>query len=277
MSSSDEPNLKAFVKILNFMKELANAFGTEFPQVAKYYALCKKTTMDNTTAINKQNGIFSAYCESNKDAIKNANASALSEACGSGIPCLSDDKWLTCRRGHRHAVESGSNTWGWYLDKTEDSLQESISHEVVNPTISELLYCLNKEYNLVLNKCKELEVESQGWGYHKRIRVKLLRALDDTKEYGSKLQEYIKRLKTLNIVGLYFVRDDSKIKMLKILHKKEKLVVDSTLGIYCAHISYRVHQIMYKHGYISQSLYADIKSQMKRLKRKTLHFMKQNM
>ena len=80
MSSSDEPNLKAFVKILNFMKELANAFGTEFPQVAKYYALCKKTTMDNTTAINKQNGIFSAYCESNKDAIKNANASALSEA-----------------------------------------------------------------------------------------------------------------------------------------------------------------------------------------------------
>ena len=75
MSSSDdnvqEPNFKAFDKIQKFLRALKESFGDEFPEVTKYYYLCKKINFDNHKAIHFQNKIFSDYCEQNKEAIKN--------------------------------------------------------------------------------------------------------------------------------------------------------------------------------------------------------------
>ena len=149
-------------------------------------------------------------------------------------------------------------------------------HEVINPTISELHYYLDKEYNLVLDECEDLDVELGIHDYGETYRS-IKSRLIGTEKYACKLERYIELLRTLYMIGLYFVRKGISLIYEILYNKKEKLDVDSTLGIYCIHISYRVHQIMYKHGYISPSLYADIKSQMKSLKRRTLHFMKQNM
>ena len=67
---TDQVNTKAFPKILSFLKELKDAFGDKFPELAKYYNLCKKTTFDNSFAINKQAQLFKDYCLKNQAAIK---------------------------------------------------------------------------------------------------------------------------------------------------------------------------------------------------------------
>ena len=86
MSTSDEPNFKAFGKILLFMKDLNSAFGSEYPDVAKYYTLCKKTTYDNHTAINKQNQLFADYCSCNQEAIKVGDLTQLTDTTISYTP-----------------------------------------------------------------------------------------------------------------------------------------------------------------------------------------------
>jgi hypothetical protein len=78
--SADEPNLKAFGKILSFMRDLNSAFGNDHPDVNKYYTLCKKTTFDNTKAITKQVSIFYDYCNLNKGAIKQSSMKDLCDA-----------------------------------------------------------------------------------------------------------------------------------------------------------------------------------------------------
>lgn len=79
MEASDhsEPNFKAFSKILNFMRELKEAFGTEFPQVVKYYSLCKKTGLDKHNLLNKHIKIFGNYCVDNSEAIHTSDLSLL--------------------------------------------------------------------------------------------------------------------------------------------------------------------------------------------------------
>lgn len=80
MSSESEPNFKAFSKILSFMNALNECFCNDFPEVTKYYSLCKKTTLDNHKAIHKQNQIFSEYLLLNKDCIKSGELGKLSDA-----------------------------------------------------------------------------------------------------------------------------------------------------------------------------------------------------
>ena len=66
----EEPNFKAFDKIQKFLRAMKESFGAEYPQVAKYYALCKKINFDNHTAIRRQTKVFGDYCMNNKEAIK---------------------------------------------------------------------------------------------------------------------------------------------------------------------------------------------------------------
>ena len=73
----DEPNFKAFSKILCFVKELKECFGDKFPPVVKYYALCKKTSISNHAAIHKQVNIFGDYCFRNIEAIKGEHLESL--------------------------------------------------------------------------------------------------------------------------------------------------------------------------------------------------------
>ena len=77
MSSVDEPNFKAFSKILCFIKELKECFGDKFPSVAKYYTLCKKTNISNHAAIYKHVNIFGDYCSRNIEAIKGEQLESL--------------------------------------------------------------------------------------------------------------------------------------------------------------------------------------------------------
>ena len=77
MSSVDEPNFKAFSKILCFIKELKECFGDKFPSVAKYYTLCKKTNISNHAAIYKHVNIFEDYCSRNIEAIKGEQLESL--------------------------------------------------------------------------------------------------------------------------------------------------------------------------------------------------------
>lgn len=66
--SSTEPNYKAFKKILDFMASLKDTFNNK--AVVKYYNLVQATTMDNTSAIDKQLAIFGDWCKVNTTAIK---------------------------------------------------------------------------------------------------------------------------------------------------------------------------------------------------------------
>lgn len=77
MSSATEPNFKAFSKITVFMRELKEAFGTEFPELAKYYQLCKRTGLDNHALIERQIGLFGKYCKANSEAIQTGQLDAL--------------------------------------------------------------------------------------------------------------------------------------------------------------------------------------------------------
>jgi hypothetical protein len=68
--SFDEPNFKAFAKILSFMNDLKDCFGNDFPEITKYYSLVRKTKLDNHDAIIKQVKLFKEYYESNEEALK---------------------------------------------------------------------------------------------------------------------------------------------------------------------------------------------------------------
>jgi hypothetical protein len=68
--SIDEPNFKAFAKILSFMNDLKDCFGNEFPEITKYYSLVRKTKLDNHDAIIKQVKLFKEYYEANEEALK---------------------------------------------------------------------------------------------------------------------------------------------------------------------------------------------------------------
>jgi len=80
-SNSSEPNFKAFSKIQMFLKQLAESYGNEFNDINKYYSLCKKTMLSNTTAIVKHVKLFEDYLLANKDAIKEGNKTALNNDC----------------------------------------------------------------------------------------------------------------------------------------------------------------------------------------------------
>jgi len=58
-----------FAKILSFLNELNDSFGTKYNNVFLYYKLCKKTAISNTNAINKHIDYFSRFLVPNKEHI----------------------------------------------------------------------------------------------------------------------------------------------------------------------------------------------------------------
>lgn len=77
LMSSSEPNFKAFSKIVVFMRELKEAFGADFPEVVKYYKLCKGTSLDKHDLIHRQIQIFGEYCLANREAIQQGSLEQL--------------------------------------------------------------------------------------------------------------------------------------------------------------------------------------------------------
>jgi hypothetical protein len=67
---SDE-NLKIYTKILAFVKELNDNFGSKYNNVHLYYKLLKKTKVSNQNAIIKHNLIFKNFYNENKNFIIN--------------------------------------------------------------------------------------------------------------------------------------------------------------------------------------------------------------
>ena len=70
---NNKNNLTVFTKILSFLNELNDSFGTKYPNVFLYYKLCKKTTVSNTNAINKHVDYFSRFLIPNKEHIIGSN------------------------------------------------------------------------------------------------------------------------------------------------------------------------------------------------------------
>lgn len=70
---NNKNNLTVFTKILSFLNELNDSFGTKYNNVFLYYKLCKKTTVSNTNAINKHVEYFSRFLIPNKEHIINNN------------------------------------------------------------------------------------------------------------------------------------------------------------------------------------------------------------
>jgi len=66
---SEESNLKTYTKILAFVKQLNDNFGSKYNNIHLYYKLLKKTKVSNQNAINKHNLIFKNFCIDNKDFI----------------------------------------------------------------------------------------------------------------------------------------------------------------------------------------------------------------
>lgn len=68
---NNKNNLTIFTKILSFLNELNDSFGTKYNNVFLYYKLCKKTAVSNTNAINKHVDYFSRFLIPNRERIVN--------------------------------------------------------------------------------------------------------------------------------------------------------------------------------------------------------------
>ncbi len=75
----DEDIYKPFTKIITFVKELNNLFGTKYTNISLYYKLLKKTPVSNKGAVRKQNAVFKTFLENNKEAIIEKDFSILKD------------------------------------------------------------------------------------------------------------------------------------------------------------------------------------------------------